>query len=388
MPRTILTGAAIHDGVTLYEGHALVLDGDGVVAITRDPPEGPRMMLPGGIIAPGFVDLQVNGGGGVMFNDAQTPEVLTQIAAAHATTGTTAILPTLITDTPTRTQAAIEATAQAIAQNTPGIIGLHLEGPHLDPVRKGAHDPDLIRPMSDADVDVYLDAAHRIPNLLLTVAPENCDHAQIETLTRAGVLISLGHADASFATCQTAFSNGATLTTHLFNAMSQLGSRAPGLVGATLDTPHVSAGLIADGIHVHPATIRTALAAKRGPGQIFLVTDAMATVGASIQSFTLNGRQVRRAQGRLVLTDGTLAGADLTIPQALKVMVDQVGIDLSQAIRMATSIPAGLLNTRHGHIRPGDAAKLVHLNADLTVATPIRDLYPGAPFGGYLGQDR
>ncbi len=371
MPQTILTGADIHDGTTLHHDHALVLDGDRVVAITRDPPDGPHKTLPGGTIAPGFVDLQVNGGGGVMFNDAQTPEALAKIAVAHASTGTAAILPTLITDTPARTQAAIEATVEAVAQNTPGIIGLHLEGPHLDPERKGAHDPDLIRPMTDVDVETYLDAAQRLPNLLLTLAPENSELSQIKALTEAGVLISLGHTDASYANCQTAFGQGATLTTHLFNAMSQLGSRTPGLVGATLDTPHVSTGLIADGIHVHPATIRAALAAKRGPGQIFLVSDAMATVGSAIQSFTLNGRQILRDRGGLTLANGTLAGADLTMPQALKVMVDQVGLDLEQAIRMATSIPAGLLTTTLGHIQPGEPARLVHLSADLTLATPL-----------------
>jgi len=147
--------------------------------------------------------------------------------------------------------------------------------------------------------------------------------------------------------------------------MSQLGSREPGLVGATLETPQVSAGLIADGVHVHPVSIRAALAAKRGPGGIFLVTDAMATVGSDIQSFTLNGRTIHRRDGRLTLSDGTLAGADLTMPQAVRVMVEQVGVDLEQAIRMATSIPAGLVNTKVGHIRPGHAAELVHLSADL-----------------------
>lgn len=350
---TALIGADIFDGTTLHSGAALLLRSDGKVEIAKqdDLPDGfAKCMLDGGIIAPGFVDLQVNGGGGVMFNDAQTVEILQVMSEAHATTGTAALLPTLITDTSERTRAAIDAVARAIDEKLPGIIGIHLEGPHLSVARKGAHDATLIRMMTDDDMAVLLDAADRLANVMLTVAPENVRDDQIAQLAQAGVIVSLGHTNASFDRCMSAFDAGARCATHLFNAMSQLNSREPGLVGAALTHPSVSAGLIADAIHVHPATMRTALAAKSatGAGQVFLVTDAMATGGCDIQEFTLNGRLIKREQGRLTLDDGTLAGADLDFSQAISVLVNQVGKTPQDAIAMATSVPASLLRDGMG----------------------------------------
>ncbi len=351
-----LIGADIIDANTLHAGRALLMRVDGsVLVVDADAlPKGCEMRkLNGGMIVPGFVDLQVNGGGGVMFNDAQNVETLNIMAQAHATTGTAALLPTLITDIAARTRAAIDAVVQAIDEKLPGIAGIHLEGPHLSVARKGAHDGNLIRAMTDDDMTVFLDAANRLANVMLTVAPENVRDDQITQLSKAGVIVSLGHTDASFDRCMSAFDAGARCATHLFNAMSQLGSREPGLVGAALTHPEVCAGLIADAIHVHPATIRTALAAKQGPGHIFLVTDAMATGGCDIQSFSLNGREIRRENGRLTLEDGTLAGADLNFGQALSVLVDQVGTSPESAIAMATSIPANLLRDDMGFGRIG-----------------------------------
>lgn len=369
----ILLGAAIHDGLSLLPERFLVLERDIIVAITDDPPAGPREDLGGGTILPGFVDLQVNGGGGVMFNDAQTPEGLATILAAHATTGTRAILPTLISDTPERTRAAIEAVAQTIDAGAAGIVGVHLEGPHLDPRRKGAHAARMLRPMTDADLSLYLDAAERLPNLMITLAPENATPEQVAALSRAGVLVSLGHTAADYETCRSMFDAGASLVTHLFNAMGPLASRAPGLVGAALDTEGVAAGVIADGIHVHPANLRASLAAKRGAAGLFLVSDAMATAGSEIEGFVLNGRQIRRGEGRLTLADGTLAGADLDMPKALRVMTREVGLGLEQAIAMAAGIPAGLLRASgdHGRLRPGRPAQAIHLSADLRTVTPL-----------------
>lgn len=352
---TALIGANIYDGETLHADKALLVKADGGVMICplqSLPDDYKKQRLNGGTITPGFVDLQVNGGGGVMFNDAQNIEVLQTMAQAHATTGTVAMLPTLITDIAPRTRAAIDAVAQAIDEKLPGIAGIHLEGPHLSVARKGAHDASLIRAMTDEDMAVFLDAANRLANVMLTVAPENVNDDQIKQLSNAGIVVSLGHTDASYDRCMSAFDAGARCATHLFNAMSQLGSREPGLVGAALAHPQVCAGLIADAIHVHPATIRTAMAAKRGPGQIFLVTDAMATGGCDIQSFTLNGREIRRENGRLTLEDGTLAGADLDFGKAVSVMANQVGISTEQALAMATSIPAELLrgDMGYGHL--------------------------------------
>ena len=341
-----LTGADIFDGEHLHEQCALLLDGEDVAGIVQRgdiPPLYSVEEIAGGTILPGFVDLQVNGGGGVMFNDETNVDGLRAIAEAHASTGTRALLPTLITDTPERTRAAIDAVASAIEQQIPGIIGLHLEGPHLSIARKGAHDPDLIRPMSDEDEAFLIQSASHLPNLMVTVAPESVTTDQISRLAKAGIVVSLGHTDCSLNEAKAAFRAGACCVTHLFNAMSQLGNREPGLVGATLDTPEVSAGLIADDVHVHQASMHTALAAKRGPGKIFLVTDAMSTVGSDITMFKLNGRAVYRQNGRLTLEDGTLAGADLELGRAVSILVTKMGLPKAKVLAMATSVPAEVL---------------------------------------------
>ncbi|WP_299737452.1 N-acetylglucosamine-6-phosphate deacetylase [uncultured Roseobacter sp.] len=350
-------GARIHDGQTLYHNHALLVGRDGALSTCpRDSlPQGcPTEHLSGGIITPGFVDLQVNGGGGVMFNDHQTVDALNTIAEAHATTGAIALLPTLITDTAERTSAAIDAVEQSIAQKVKGIIGIHLEGPHLSVARKGAHDPNLIRRMTDEDMSLLLDAADRLANVMVTVAPESTSCAQIKELSNAGIVVSLGHTNADYATCMHAFDAGARCVTHLFNAMSQIGNREPGLVGATLSRDDVYAGLIADGIHVHPAAIRIALAASKNSDGVFLVSDAMATAGSDIKQFSLNGRDVFRKDHRLTLEDGTLAGADLDLPRAISVMIAQAGDSEEQAVRRATSAPTSLLRD------PGALGQLKH----------------------------
>ncbi|MDW4498483.1 N-acetylglucosamine-6-phosphate deacetylase [Sulfitobacter sp. D35] len=351
MSRIAYTGSPIFDGRSLHRDSALLSESGTCRGIVdaQAIPEGYETRELDGVIAPGFVDLQVNGGGGVMFNDETTPEGLRAIAEAHASTGTLGLLPTLITDTPERTRAAIAATRQAIDAGVPGILGLHLEGPHLSQARKGAHDPALIRPMDAADEELLLAASGDLPNLMVTLAPESVSTAQIARLAAAGVIVSIGHSDCSCDAARAAFEAGACCVTHLFNAMSQLGSREPGLVGAALDTPAVSAGLIADDIHVHAATIRAALAAKRGPGGIFLVTDAMSTVGSQITEFRLNGRRILRRDGRLTLEDGTLAGADLDMPRAITVLRRRVGLDLDAALAMASALPAGILRHPDGY---------------------------------------
>ncbi len=344
-------GAQIHDGHVIHDGRALLVSKDvgfRVLPLDALPTDCVTETLDGGVITPGFVDLQVNGGGGVMFNDDQSVDTLNTMANAHATTGTCAFLPTLITDTPARSRAAIAAVEDAIAQKVRGIVGIHLEGPHLSVARKGAHDPQLIRPMTDTDLALMLEAAERLPNVMVTVAPENTTVKQIKTMAHAGIVVSLGHTDADRATCHAAFDAGARCVTHLFNAMSQLGSREPGLVGATLERGDIYAGLIADGIHVHPGTIRIALAAKPQSDRVFLVSDAMATAGSRINHFTLNGREVFRKDNRLTLVDGTLAGADLTMPGAVSVMIGAVGEGLENAVPRATSTPAALLRDSSG----------------------------------------
>lgn len=345
------TGAQIHDGHVLHHNHALVQAGDGshgILPVADLLQNCPTQQLTGGVISPGFVDVQVNGGGGVMFNDDPSVHALRIIARAHAALGTHALLPTLITDTPDRTRAAIDAVKHAISERVEGIVGLHLEGPHLSLARKGAHDPQLIRPMTDEDLTLLLRAAEHLPNLMVTVAPENTTLTQIKAMADAGIVVSLGHTDADYETCHAAFDAGATCVTHLFNAMSQFASRAPGLVGATLERGDIYAGLIADGLHVHPATIRVALAAKPLSERVFLVTDAMATAGSDANGFLLNGRKVIRENHRLTLSDGTLAGADLDMSRAVSVMINEVKEGLATAVPRATATPSTLLRENAG----------------------------------------
>lgn len=364
-PRFALRGADIFDGMARISGHALVLEGALIAAIEPEAEIADMDVidLGGGTLCPGFVDLQVNGGGGLLFNDDQSVATLMVMAGAHARLGATSILPTLITDTKERTARAIDAVVAAIAEGVEGIIGLHLEGPHLSIPRKGAHDAALIRAMDDADMACMLHAAKRLPILKITVAPENVTPDQIATLCAAGILVSLGHSDATFATCEAAAQAGATCVTHLFNAMSQLGNREPGLVGAALTLGGLSAGLIADGIHVHPASVRAAMVAKQGPGQVFLVSDAMAVAGSDATEFKLNGRRVMRSGNRLTLEDGTLAGADLDLLAAVRNLVAWGAASRDKALAMATSIPASLCGDEAGlgRLIPGGGADVLHL---------------------------
>jgi len=372
MTRTAFFGARIFDGQEWNDDAALLVNGgvvEGIVA-ERDIPYGvTRHGLDGGMLVPGFIDLQVNGGGGVLLNDDRTLSGLRTICSAHYQYGTTALLPTLITDTPEVTAQTVAAGRQAVEAQLPGFIGLHLEGPHLSLARKGAHDPALIRPMSEDDLNNLIAARKALPNLLSTVAAETVRPEQIARLSEAGVVVSIGHSDASMAQVEAAAAAGASMATHLFNAMSQIGNREPGVAGAVLSLGSLSAGLIADGIHVHPQTIGIALRAKRGPAEIFLVTDAMALTGSDLQSFTLNGRVIHRANGALRLEDGTLAGADLTMIDAIKYMRDVVGISLEEALRMATVYPARSMKIahRHGFLGEGGVASFVHLSDDLAV---------------------
>ncbi|MEM6986451.1 MAG: N-acetylglucosamine-6-phosphate deacetylase [Pseudomonadota bacterium] len=362
-------GGPIFDGFRLYPDHCLTLRNGLVESLNPASAArvGESVDLEGDLLCPGLVDLQVNGGGGLLFNQAPHVDTLRKMTAAHRSLGAAAILPTLITDRPEKTTAAIAAVADALEQAVEGVAGLHLEGPHLSIARKGAHDGDLVRAMTDADLAELVHAARRLPALMLTVAPESVTAAQVATLAEAGAVVSLGHTNADYATCVHFSQAGARCATHLFNAMRQLGSREPGLVGAALSQGSLSAGVIADGIHVHPASLRAAWHAKCAPGALFLVSDAMACAGSDITEFTLGGRLIQRDRGRLTLADGTLAGADLSLPQALSVLVNEVGISLPTALAAATSVPADLmqLGGGHGQFAVGQPARAMRLSPDL-----------------------
>lgn len=367
MTKTALTGARVFDGAVLHENAAVLLsDGCFEAIVPAAEAQGVNITdLGGGILSPGFVDVQVNGGGGVLFNDQPDSPALKIMAEAHASLGATRVLPTLITDTRDKVEAAIEAVDEACRKGMRGIAGLHLEGPHLDPVKCGAHDRDLIRPMDADDLAVLCDAAGRLPSLLITVAPESVSPDQIAALLGAGATVSLGHSNCACATAEQAFAAGASMATHLFNAMSQLNSREPGLVGAVLSNQQVTCGLIADLIHVHPATLTAALRAK-GQGA-FLVSDAMSPAGTDVESFDLMGRQVLRRNGQLTLTDGTLAGADLDLPTAVRNVVG-LGFDLADALSMVTTRPAKAIGRGDlGGFAKGQKFEAVHLSDGLTL---------------------
>ena len=365
-----LRGARIFTGERFLDHHALLLDGGRIVDLVPMaalPSDVRAEDLGGGTLAPGFIDAQVNGGGGVLFNDSRTAAGAAAVAAAHAAFGTTGCLPTFITDQPERRREAVAAVREAIAAGAPGVLGIHLEGPFLALARKGAHDPALIRSMADRDVDDLLDTG--IATVLVTLAAENASPAQIRRLAAGGVVVSIGHSEAPYGVAMAAAAAGATCVTHLFNAMSQLGHRAPGVVGAALDHGGFWGGIIADGHHVDAAALRIALRSKQGPGRLFLVSDAMPPAGATRDAFTLSGRTVTRRAGRLTFDDGTLAGADLTMDAALRFTVEHLGQPLAEALRMASLYPAQMLRLEgeRGRLAPGFVADLVLLGEDLGV---------------------
>jgi N-acetylglucosamine-6-phosphate deacetylase len=330
------------------------------------PPDWPQTRLPAGaFMAPGFIDLQVNGGGGVLLNDQPTADGMRAIARAHRRFGTTACLPTLITDTREQVRIAIAA-ARSIGGRG-GVLGLHLEGPFISPRRPGVHPPERIVQPGAADLDELSDLAGA-GRSLVTLAPECVPAGFVRALVSSGVRISIGHSEASAAVVMQAVADGATGVTHLFNAMPPLSARAPGIVGATLAEHRLTAGLIVDGIHVDPVSVRAAFMAK-GADRIALVTDAMPTVGASLDRFELVGRTIKLTDGRLTTEEGTLAGAHLDMASAVRNAVTLAAIPLEDALRAASLTPArflGLDNER-GALIPGARADFVALTRELAV---------------------
>lgn len=371
-PLRALAGARLFDGERWHDDTAVVIGGGEVAALARPgalPPHARLERLDGGLLVPGFVDVQVNGGGGVLLNERPTADGMARIWQAHARLGTTRLLPTLITSA----EATLEAALAAVDQAPPGILGLHLEGPHLSPQRRGVHDAQPMVPLSDARVERLLAAAAGERRLVVTVAAEQASPGQVRRLVDGGVIVSLGHSDATYEQAMALFAAGATGATHLFNAMSPLQGRAPGLVGAALEAAEAWPGIIADGHHVSAAALRIALRAKRPPGRLILVSDAMPTVGSDLEAFDLGERRIVRRGDRLLWRDpaGTevLAGAHLDLAAAVRFCVDRLEVPLDEALRMASLYPARFLrlDERHGRIAVGRPADLVLLDEALRV---------------------
>ena len=327
--RKAYIGARIFDGTDEHFGAALVIEKNKILKIIPEEDVGPDCevtLLHKGLICPGFVDIQVNGGGGYLLNEAPSLQILEKICDTHAKLGTTSLFPTLISDVPAVTKAAQNCAIEAYENDIPSFIGLNLEGPHLASSRSGAHDKSVIKPMDNSDYLNLETLAQKIPKVLITVAPEAVPIEYIEQLTAAGVIVSLGHSDCSFAQAQELANAGATGVTHLFNA-------------------------------------------KKSPGSIFLISDSMATTGTSLESFELNGRTIFRKNGRLTLANGTLAGADLDLASAVRFMVNKVGIPHIDALKMATILPSKFIGMEKelGVLKPGARADFLWLDNDLNV---------------------
>jgi len=354
----------VFDGDTVHRDAAVIIEAD---CIRRLMPAGevpaslPMKRMPEEVwLAPGFIDVQVNGGADVLFNDAPTSEGIGAIVAAHRRFGTTALLPTLITDTADKMQAARNAVDTAILRE-PGVLGIHFEGPFLSPDRPGVHDPALIRTPDDADRKFLIRPAPGIT--VVTLAPERVPAGFVAGLAKAGVRVCLGHSAASYDETRTALAEGLAGFTHLFNAMPPMLARAPGPAAAALEMAGAWYGLIVDGVHVAPAMLRLAL---RGAGRPMLVTDAMPPVGGSGQGFRLYGEEIVVSEGQCVRADGTLAGSALDMASAVRNCVRLLGLGLPDALRLASTEPAAFLGVdgRLGRLRSGYRADLVALKPE------------------------
>jgi len=359
----VMTDRGLEDGLAV-----LVVDGRfASVGPVRDVPAGvQRLDLQGGLLLPGFIDIQVNGGGGVLFNDSPTPEAIAAIGAAHRRFGTTGFLPTLISDELAVVGAAMRAVREAMARGTPGVLGAHIEGPYLNTEQKGIHDAARLRRMDDEGLALLTSPG--VGRTLVTLAPEVAGTAMIERLTAAGVIVSAGHTNATYAQTVAGFDAGMTGITHLFNAMSPIASREPGVVGAALTDPRSWCGIIVDGSHVDPVVLKLALRC-RPPERFILVTDAMPCVGSAQRTFILQNKTITVRDGACFDSRGRLAGSNLDMATAVRNAVGLLGLGLADASRMASGNPAQFLGLGDvvGRIAPGLRADLVLLDEDLSV---------------------
>ena len=369
--KTVLRNARILAGDDFRDDLAVVIESGRITALVSDaaPMLGQadeQVDLGGGWLLPGFIDAQVNGGGGVLFNNSPDVATLRTLAQAHRRFGTTGLLPTLIRDDVQVMRAAIAATRQAISEGVPGVLGIHLEGPYIAPARKGTHDANKFRAPDAAEIALAASLDNGVT--LLTLAPERVPLESIRALVERGVVVAAGHTAASYEEARAGLEAGIRGFTHLYNAMSPLTGREPGAVGAALEDRDSWVGIIADGVHVHPASLRVALATKPR-GKVMLVTDAMPPVGAEDPSYELYGEVITAIDGVVRNAAGSLAGSALDMATAVRNSVQLLGVSLAEAARMASTYPAQFLNLddRYGHIAEGHHADLVLLDDALQV---------------------
>lgn len=387
MPSAIFPDRVLIDGAW-REGRAILVEDGRIAAIVAPDalPAGTEVARVTGSLVPGFIDTQVNGGGGVLFNDAPTVEGIAAIAAAHRRFGTTGLLPTLISDDLSVIRRAVAAVDAAIEAGVPGILGIHIEGPFLNVERKGIHSADKIRVLDEEGFAAL--TGLRRGRTLVTLAPERTSPEMVRRLVDAGLIVSAGHTNATYEQAVAAIEAGLTGITHLFNAMSPLASRRPGVVGAALERDDITCGIIVDGHHVSPTTLRLALRCKPR-NRVMLVTDAMPSVGSDASEFVLQGSRILVRDGLVTDEAGTLAGSNLDMAGAVRNAVSMLGVTLEGAVAMASSVPAAFLGLADtGRIAPGLRADLVLLDDALAVTAswiageasrPVSDLVAGIP---------
>ena len=348
----------LFDGNKLHTDQVLTVEHGVIIAIDQNVNDYDACLH--GLVVPGFIDLQVNGGGGVLFNATTNVAGIKTMMQAHAKYGTTAMLPTLITDTASVMQQAADAIALAIEEQVPGIIGVHFEGPHLSVAKKGAHSEEYIRPISEDEWKVL--SRQDLGQVIVTLAPENVLPSDIEKMVALGIHVCLGHTNADYITAQKAVDAGANGFTHLFNAMSPMQGREPGVVGAALLNDSASCGLIVDGHHVDYVSCQ--LAVKTKPkGKVILVTDAMPPVGTLDTEFVFFNRKVYLSDGKLTSTTGELAGSVLDMATAVRNTVEFLKLPLDEALRMASKYPAQYINSStRGQLALNKKADFVELN--------------------------
>jgi len=384
--RQLLTGARLFTGDSILDGHALLIEDGRILDLIphQAAAQAEVVSLPAGsLLAPGFIDTQVNGGGGALLNDTPTADAVRTIVAAHRRYGTTGLLATFITDSSDKTHAAAAAVAETARTPASGVLGLHLEGPFLSQERRGVHSPAFIRAPTADDIAYLAALPNAFPDgrVLLSLAPETVCDADIRTLAAAGLLLAGAHSAASYARTVAAIQAGVSGFTHLFNAMPPLANREPGIAGAALMSAETWCGIIVDGIHVHPAALKLALAAKPR-GKLMLVTDAMTPLGTDATRFQLYGATIHRRDGRLVTDDGTLAGADLDMAQAVRNGIALLDLPREEALRMASLYPAEFLGMadHRGRLAPG-------YQADLTLLDPSDHVLGTWVAGGWRASD-
>lgn len=367
-----LVGARIFTGNQFLDNRAVVIEGSSIISlpendnVVRQFPDATIHSLDGGILAPGFIDLQVNGGGGAFFTNDTTVEALQTMLDGHRPTGTTSMLPTMISDTRNTHQAGVAAVGDAIKAGMAGVLGIHIEGPFFDLDKRGAHNSKYIREIEAEDM-AWLTAIEEF-KVMLTLAPEHAAAGQIKQLVESGIFVAAGHTNAHYEDVMAAIDEGLSGFTHLYNAMRPQSGREPGVVGAALDSANTWCGIICDNHHVHPGSVRVAMNAKP-LGKLYLVTDAMSTVGSKEKSFTIYGEEIFERDGALVNAEGRLAGSAIGMIDAVRIAHQDAGIALNECLRMASLYPAEYmkLNQTLGRVEENFRADLVHFTEDFHV---------------------